>query len=151
MRKTWMIIGIITLFFIFGQSLIPGHLSAEQSGFFTQRFQAILTLFGIQMELSLLSVLVRKTAHAVEFFILGLSWTFYIVSTPLKRKITFLVFLGIISATLDETLQFFVPGRHASFWDVLLDVSFYGLGGWLAFLWISKSDKKKGSPREPLR
>ncbi len=34
MRKTWMIIGIITLFFIFGQSLIPGHLSAEQSGFY---------------------------------------------------------------------------------------------------------------------
>ena len=50
-------------------------------------------------------------------------------------------------AGTDEFHQYFVPGRHASFWDVLLDV-FGGITGMLLFLGIAGIRRKQKEKRE---
>ena len=45
-----------------------------------------------------------------------------------------------LSAGADELHQYFVPGRHASFWDVLLDVS-GGIVGMVLLLGLAQIRK----------
>ena len=60
-------------------------------------------------------LVLRKTAHAAEFAVLGL-----LLARAIGRELPALV-LGIGYAATDELHQAFVPGRLASPWDVLLD------------------------------
>lgn len=73
----------------------------------------------------------RKAAHFTEYAILGAVIAFllkqwYKTSKGLYIFITFWVFL---TAFFDELHQYFVPGRYASFFDVLLDTAggFFGI------------------------
>jgi VanZ family protein len=60
-------------------------------------------------------LVLRKTAHAAEFALLGL-----LLARAIGRELPALV-LGIGYAAADELHQAFVPGRLGSPWDVLLD------------------------------
>jgi len=60
-------------------------------------------------------LVLRKTAHAAEFAVLGL-----LLARAIGRELPALV-LGIGYAAADELHQAFVPGRLGSPWDVLLD------------------------------
>jgi VanZ family protein len=60
-------------------------------------------------------LVLRKTAHAAEFAVLGL-----LLARALGRELPALV-LGIAYAVTDEVHQALVPGRLGSVWDVLLD------------------------------
>jgi VanZ family protein len=80
-------------------------------------------------EASLLIVhgFVRKTAHFVFYFILGLlaARAFFFTSKTYLQKLWFLVALAlvVIIASLDETNQSFLAARTSSFRDVLLDTA----------------------------
>lgn len=78
----------------------------------------------------LLEAFVRKLAHFTEYFCVGfLSYSvvrLWSVS-PCKAKILVGIQV-VVSASLDEFHQYFVPGRYASVWDVLID-SMGGLCG----------------------
>jgi VanZ family protein len=67
-------------------------------------------------------LVLRKTAHAAEFAVLGL-----LLARALGRELLALL-LGIAYAATDELHQAFVPGRHGSVWDVLLDSVGVALG-----------------------
>jgi VanZ family protein len=60
-------------------------------------------------------LVLRKTAHAAEFAVLGL-----LLARAVGRELPALL-LGIVYAVTDEVHQSFVPGRLGSVWDVLLD------------------------------
>ena len=73
----------------------------------------------------------RKAAHFTEYAVLGSVITlmlkqWYKTSKGLYFFITLWVFL---TAFFDELHQYFVPGRYASFFDVLLDTAggFFGI------------------------
>ncbi|MGD0812198.1 MAG: VanZ family protein [Verrucomicrobiota bacterium] len=82
---------------------------------------------------------VRKTAHAVEYAVLGfLIWRVVHSAVVLATHRTswhfrFSILLAALYAATDETHQIFVPGRQPSVLDVLLDTCGAGIG--LAVTW----------------
>lgn len=108
---------VCNLVFIWGNSLLPG----EVSGAFSDWVKAILEAIfpGNQDDDSLGGGLLRKLAHFTEFTCLGLllGWLFAMLQ---KGKV--LPFLcGVAAASLDETIQRFVPDRGPSVKDVCID------------------------------
>ncbi len=66
---------------------------------------------------------IRKTAHALEYMVLGLLITGSIYSSRLSRIVVFLISwaLTTLYATSDEFHQLFVPGRSGEIRDVCID------------------------------
>lgn len=82
---------------------------------------------------------IRKTAHAVEYAILGiLIWRVVYSAAALAahsaaRRFRFALLLAALYAATDETHQIFVPGRQSAVGDVLLDTC--GAASGLALVW----------------
>ena len=74
--------------------------------------------------------IIRKLAHFMEYLCMGLlSYSLVVMWYGTAAKGRLLVLLQIfISAGLDEFHQYFIPGRCASFKDVLIDTAGGGLG-----------------------
>ena len=80
-----------------------------------------------------------KTAHIVEYFILGflLAYALNICRADYKNKLLlFLGTTGLLSAA-DEIHQYFVPGRSCDFLDFTADV-LGALSGFLIRIYLSK-------------
>ncbi len=108
---------ILNLCFIWGNSLLPGEVSGAFSDWVKAVLEAILP--GNQDDDSLGGGLLRKLAHFTEFTCLGLllGWLFAMLQ---KGKV--LPFLcGVAAASMDETIQRFVPDRGPSVKDVCID------------------------------
>lgn len=130
MKRTKMRLGIcltllvLVLIFIWGNSCLP----AEYSRAFSRwvRNQILSPLFGLPIvppdAVGGPSVL-RKVAHFVEFWWLGmcLSWLTHMLRT--KKWEVFLLALGagVLTACIDEGIQCFVPGRGPGWADVGID------------------------------
>jgi len=84
---------------------------------------------------------IRKTAHAVEYAMLGfLIWrivhsSLVLASHSAAWHFRFALLLAALYAATDEAHQIFVPGREAAVHDVLLDTCGAGLG--LAVTWCA--------------
>ena len=118
------IIVVLTVCFIWGNSLVKGTDSGTISKFAKEIINSIIGVTG-SAGMSGDGTL-RKIAHATEYGILGLEMTglFYVYR---KKTMQQVLFLGMITAFLDETIQLFVPGRSGEIRDVWID-----LGGFLA-------------------
>lgn len=127
-------IGVVTLF-IWGQSLLPGTVSAQESGFFTRLLAGLL---GLETVPAWMHALVRKAAHFTEFGVLGALWSGYGRGRPLGW--TWLYGLGVAAA--DECLQFLSPDRAPMMQDVAIDYAGY-LCGWLLVLFVARCIQKK--------
>ena len=70
-------------------------------------------------------VIVRKTAHFLEYAALGFLLASVFVSFGLKTKqnIPISFFIGALYAVSDEIHQYFVPGRSCQVSDMLIDSS----------------------------
>lgn len=79
--------------------------------------------------------LIRKLAHFAEYMCMGfLSYSLVTVwNRPRLRGSALVVLQVFLSAALDEFHQYFVPGRNASFRDVLIDTA-GGIAGILVIL-----------------
>ena len=91
----------------------------------------------------------RKLAHLCEYGILGLLFagSFLPVIGEVRKnggkgRSLYLtcIFIVFILAALDEFHQYFVPGRYASVWDVLLDT--FGSALFCFILYLIKDRKK---------
>lgn len=92
---------------------------------------------------------IRKLSHFLEYFCMGvLSYSIAFIWMKSRLKGCALIVVQLfLSAGADEFHQYFVPGRHASFRDVLLDLT-GGITGMLLFLGIAgirRKQKEKGS------
>ncbi len=92
----------------------------------------------------LLEGLIRKLAHFLEYMCMGfLSFSIIVTWRRISRKGILAVLLQVfISAAMDEFHQYFVPGRHASFRDVLIDTAGGIAGILLIVLWKKLFSKK---------
>jgi glycopeptide antibiotics resistance protein len=68
--------------------------------------------------------LTDKVAHFIEFSILGFLLAFALAPSGLsltRRKVMTVLAAGVLFGLVDETYQFFIPGREADLMDVLAD------------------------------
>lgn len=79
--------------------------------------------FGISLELT--KHIIRKTAHFCEFALLGVLSTVTVYSYIKKplNNMTTVCFICLATATADEAIQLFVPGRAGMVQDIVLDFS----------------------------
>lgn len=64
---------------------------------------------------------VRKCAHFIEFFILGILMSMSMRQNHVVHKKRIAFVLCAVVAIIDETIQLFVPGRAGLVTDVILD------------------------------
>jgi len=68
--------------------------------------------------------------HAGEYLLLALAVVYAFRGVRAKRFAAFMIILLLFLAAADEAHQYFVPGRHCSWLDLLYD--FAGIGAGLA-------------------
>jgi len=123
-HKVFIILGVLMHILIFTQSLLQGDLSAGQSGFIVDILHPIVLNMGVNIDVDTFSFIIRKLAHFTEFFVLAAFW--YLVYSKYFSKLKLIIVVlthGLITATLDETIQLFVDGRSGELLDVLIDFS----------------------------
>lgn len=129
---------VAVLVFIWGNSILPGEVSQAFSDWVKSMLAGLFSGDGTG---SGGSGMLRKIAHYMEFAALGflLGWLFGMLR---KGKIL-PVGCGVMAACVDETIQFFVPGRSPGLKDVAIDSC--GVLTGLILLWIGHTYFKKRS------
>ena len=72
-------------------------------------------------EWNMFHTVIRKCGHFAEFFILGILMMLNMNLTKVHKKYLIGIFLCMIVASMDESIQLFVPGRAGLITDVMLD------------------------------
>lgn len=128
------------IIFIWGNSLLSGDKSSSISNSFA--YQLMINL-GLPIKLELFNHYIRKFAHFFEYACLGILITNALNHKILfsTKRINFLIFLFVVPI-IDETIQYFVPGRNASLLDVGIDMSGFLIGS-LIFIGILSIIRKK--------
>lgn len=128
-RKSLFLCVVLTamnLLFIWGNSLMPGWVSKAFSSWVKDLLAEILgsDLVGPGSDSG--DGLLRKLAHVTEFACLGVLLTWLL--TMLGRRPYWVLAGGCLTAAVDETIQYFVPGRNAAFRDVGIDMAGIAIG-----------------------
>jgi len=116
----WLLIFNVAL--IWGNSLLPGWISAKISGF-VRNIIAFLLSGPSGGQVTGGEGILRKTAHFLEFTGLGLCLSWLVRMLIAKKPAWYYLPLlgGILVACTDETIQRFVPGRSGRLFDVGID------------------------------
>ena len=94
----------------------------------------------------LLDLLVKKGGHMTGYALLAISYTWALEGkTAHQRVLPAAWSLAVFYAVTDELHQSFVPGRHASAADVLIDAVGAALGLYLWFRLKNYSNSKSNS------
>jgi len=136
-RKAWWLLTATWVVMIFGLSRAP--YSSASSARFLSMVLDWLSISVLSQNLVPMNNLLRKSAHLMEYAVLAvfLYNSLKPVGNPSwSRKAAFwaLVASGSYSIT-DELHQLFVPGRHASLFDCLIDTT----GAFLGLFVLSKA------------
>lgn len=140
MRRSYShLLTIVTLWLllVFCQSLLPAGASCVQSG-------RVLALLRRLLPLPLTMHTVRKGAHLLEFFVLGVLTAGMCRRHCGRRRIWLLTtaVVGMAVGLCDETLQLFAEGRSGNLADVWLDCLGSVCGGGVACITVRKNKKK---------
>ena len=114
-NKISLLLVILWMIFIFVMSSFDATSSSNQSNFIVDIITSIINI----KDIGLLSLIIRKLAHFIEYFILGILVINFI--TRYDKKIIIAILLCIIYATSDEIHQIFVPGRSCQIIDIMID------------------------------
>lgn len=110
--------------FAFIHSSMAADLSSEESESVMGVLQYILNFLGFSAELT--DHIVRKAAHFAEYTAIGMllvSCAYSFSRTKPYRYYSQILFAGLATAVIDETIQLNVAGRSGQITDVLLDFS----------------------------
>lgn len=114
-KITSILLVIIWMTLIFIMSSFNSVDSSNQSNFIVE---IICNIFNIK-NIEILSIIIRKTAHFTEYFILGL-FVYNMVHTY-NKKIYLAIIICVLYAISDEIHQIFVPGRQFKIIDICID------------------------------
>ena len=137
---------VLNIAFIWGNSLLPREVSAAFSTF-VGRIISIFFPSDITPEAGVGHGILRKVAHFLEFCSLGviLSWLVRMLRDKTWMCIFAPLIAGVAVAAVDETIQLFIPGRGPHIRDVGIDSLGVLLGvllAWLLSLCIKRNDGK---------
>lgn len=113
---------------IYSLSLQPADESAETSKDFGKMVVKIVAPDYMdeyeslpEVTLEYIDHFLRKSAHFTEFLILGVLVCCSTGQLGLRRRFLYSLLFCVAAASLDESIQLFVPGRAGMVRDVLLD------------------------------
>lgn len=109
---------------IFWFSAMPGEVSSEQSGTIVELLLTLLSAIGVNtaaLDLSLLSLLVRKAAHMTEYAVLFFLLRRALRLSGVRHPGLAALPLCVLYAAGDEFHQSFTEGRGPSPVDVCID------------------------------
>ena len=145
-RLLWTLALVAWVCVVWGHSMVPADLSAEESSRFLFLVRPLFGLFGSSDE-GLMTHVIRKTAHFLEYVVLmaigsrtARAW----FDAPRSRA----VLLGVIWVVIpcvDEFIQTFVPARDGNPSDVLLDMAGGVAGLLLARAIARRRDRPEGT------
>ena len=147
---------IAVISFAFIHSLMPADMSGEESGKVLKILRDILSALHINPE-SINGYTIRKLAHYTEYFCLGISMTFCAYFSNVEKPLQYLfrvLFCGVLTPLIDETIQLHTSGRAGLITDVWLDFSgvLTGITAVLiALCTIKQLRKRKKSPERSER
>ena len=133
---------VLNVLFIWGNSLLPGSVSGAISGWVKDILASLFSFGSEDPEGG--HGLLRKLAHFTEFMTLGLClrWLWGMVLQKLPKQLILSLSAAFLTACIDETIQAFVPGRGPGFRDVMIDTAGAVLGIMiLTLIHYSKSRK----------
>lgn len=143
MPKLLLVFIILTLCFIWGNSMLPASVSGTVSGWVKEFINTVLGKIG-GMGMSGDGFL-RKIAHASEFALLGIELTILLLRR-FKKHISLLFLCGLSVALLDETIQLFVNGRAGSVKDIWIDFAGFCVGTTICLLLERLTRHKNETP-----
>ena len=115
-KKVCIVLIVVNLAFIWGNSLLPGEISAAFSDW-------VAWLLGGGQAMPEGTGLLRKLAHFSEFASLGLllSWLARIQGERRFHLFSMALLGGLLAACIDESIQLLTPERGPSLVDVWID------------------------------
>ena len=115
----------LLLAFIWGNSLLPGHISGAFSDWGRKILRQLLPFLFKNASDSAGGGLLRKIAHFSEFAALSacFCWLYAMLMTKQYRLILCAAASGVLTVCVDETIQRFVPQRHGCLTDVGIDTA----------------------------
>lgn len=125
-RILWRIIVTAAFFacviFIWNNSLKSAEVSAEYSGRVTEIVNEIMESMG---QGSVTEHFVRKLAHFSEYGLEGVLTLLLFLAYCFDHGKYFwkIAVTGSATALVDESIQFFSPGRAPGFWDICIDMA----------------------------
>jgi len=137
MRKIikWVLL-ILWVSLIFYMSNQIGKDSSNASGFFVKELVKIVPI--LKPYTSIISFFVRKVAHIVEYFILGILVYQLVDEYFIKDKRLVSILICIFLSCFDEIHQLFVPLRNGTIIDI-----FYDSLGFLLAIYLLDVIKRK--------
>ena len=135
----------INLLFIWGNSLMPGHVSAAISRFVGNVLSIFFSGNGGEIAPSGEGIL-RKIAHILEFCSLG--FLLSLILTIGRKPIMIALPLGMLAGAVDESIQLLVPERGPHIRDVGIDTLGVLAGIGICALILSLRKGKKQSALE---
>ena len=131
LRILLIVLIICTVAFIWSQSCLGKTASSSQSGWVREFLQNMVDTLGLRIQIE--ELVVRKLAHFLEFFVLGLEVTLYgiIGGKPDRNDVLWMPGTVFLIAFADETIQIFSK-RGPAIADVWLDIA----GGVTAMLLV---------------
>jgi VanZ family protein len=133
----------VFILLIFMNSLQNGDVSSQQSGSVVALLQSIFEKIGLSLTVS--SYIVRKSAHFIEFAVLGilLTTTLKAYTNKILKNIFAPLFIGLFVAVSDEYIQLYSDGRAGMVQDVVLDFAGFITGLCLTALVLMLREKRK--------
>ena len=119
LRWLSIILLVLAVALIWGNSMKEGSESLEDSGAVKGFIEEFFSALGIDLEVA--ELLIRKTAHFAEYFALGLLALFAAWQNGLPQKPILSGAFCVLTAIVDEIIQSFVPGRNGNALDLLID------------------------------
>lgn len=118
----------------------PASISDELSVGIIDR---VFSIFGINISLNqdllqLFNYIIRKSAHFVTFFTLGILLCHAIIKKAIVKEYLIVVGIAFLYAVFDEVHQLFVVGRSGQISDVVIDFAGVLLAVLIYYLYDSK-------------
>ncbi len=128
LEKLLAIFIVLTLMFIWGQSVMNRELSSEESGFVMRIVTPVLELIVGKGRVT--EHLVRKIAHFCEYALLGAEMSLFFAGKRRRKREGLLLAMahGLLAAFVDETIQIF-SGRGPAITDIWIDFAGVTAGG----------------------